>query len=356
MKKKLYLLLFLFFLSFSFAEELPLYASLTKNYPSSMVIPKWGGRIGINLGKVNDTIDFLDIREQEIGSNYDNLGVGDYDHYGIYANLGITFSSMISGTYLKRYIKYGHGTLSINSYEVFLRKSFNSVFSIDLGVRGNSMDAKNINNIDDINFYIRKQKPGAHIEIEDDIIWFYKEGSDPVGVDKREDPYIRIYDSWDFTKFIRFTAGKAYYNFYPNVFIEYGKTDVYGKLDTNLKYYVPEGFEDILPPLPVNLDRDEKYFKIGVNTFIRTPFNTLTYLEYFYITLDRDDGLGFEHFNHVFRAEINYFAGRHFVFFIGGIYLHRQFNGIIPFLYNKYTQTTFDHKYGWAETGIIFMW
>jgi hypothetical protein len=323
-----------------------------------MVIPKWSGRIGINLGKVNDTIDFLDIREQEVGSAYDNLGLGDYDHYGGYINLGITDSSMLSGLYLRRFIKYGHGTLSVHSYEFFWRKSFRSIFSIDIGIKGNSMDPETLRNVDDINFYIKKYKPNAYIEIDNvrNIIWFVKEGESKVGVYKTEDPYVKIYDSWDLTKFIRFTAGKAYYNFFPNVFIEYGKTDIYGKIDTNLKFFVPEGFQDILPKLPVNLDRDEQYFKIGVNTFIRTPFNTLTYLEYFYITIDRDNGLGFEHFNHVFKAEINYFASRHFVFFLGGVYLHRQFNGIIPFLYNKYSQTTFDHKYGWAEAGVIFIW
>ncbi len=357
MRKYIYIFLLCLF-SFSYGEELPLYASIVKNYPSSMVIPKFSGRIGINLGKVNDTIDFLDIREKEVGSAYDNLGLGDYDHYGGYLNLGITLSSMISTSFFKRYIKYGHGTVVINSYSIFLRKSFSSVFSIDIGIKGNWMDNKKVGNVDDINFYIRKQKPDARIDVDNqhNIIWFIKEGKEPVGVYKTEDPYIYLYDNWDLTKYIRFTVGKAYQNFFPNIFIEYGKTDIHGKIDTNLKFYVPEGFEDILPKLPVNLNRDEQYFKIGINSFIKIPWDMLLYFEYFYIALDRDKGLGYEHSNHVVRAEINYFASRHFVFFLGGIYLHRQLNGIIPFLYNRYTQTTFDHRYGWAEAGIIFMW
>ncbi len=358
---RLILPVFVLIFSFSLAEELPLYASLTKNYPASMVIPKWSGRIGILFGKVNDTIDIFDIREKEIGSHGDTIGIGDYDHYGLYMNLGFSYDSMLSGTYLHRFIKYGHGTISIHSYDFFIRKSFNSVFSIDIGLKGNSMDSKKIYNVDDINFYIKKHKPNAHIEVdkEENIIWFVKneeDGEKRAGVYNTEDPYIKIYDSHDITRYIRLTFGKAYYNFYPNVFLEYGKTDIYGKIDTNLKYYVPKEFEDVLPKLPVNLDRDEQYLKAGFNTYIRTPFNTLTFLEYYYITIDRDKGLGYEHSNHVVRAEINYFATRHFVFFIGGIYMHRQLNGIIPFLYNRYTQTSFDHKYGWAEAGLIFIW
>ena len=361
MKKPLFIVLFLILFTISYGEELPLYASIVKNYPSSMVIPKWSGRIGINFGKVNDTIDVFNFREEEIGAEGDTLGIGDYDHYGIYANLGISYDSMLSGTYLHRFIKYGHGTVSIHSYDVFFRKSFNSVFSIDLGFKGNIMDSKKITNVDDINFYIRKHNPNAKIEIdeENNLIWFVKQEGDEekrAAVYKSEDPYVSIYNSYDNTKYIRFSVGKAYYNFYPNVFIEYGKTKIHGKIDTNLKNYVPRGYEDTLPSLPVNLNRNEQYLKIGANTFIRTPFNTLTFLEYYYITIDRDSGLGYEHSNHVFRAEVNYFATRHFVLFVGGIYLHRQLNGIIPFLYNKYTQTTFDHKYGWAEAGLIFMW
>ena len=362
MKKYYYaVLIFLVFITFSYGKELPLYASIVKNYPASMVIPKWSGRIGVLFGKVNNTIDIFDVRESEIGSKGDKLGIGDYDHYGIYTNLGLSFDTTLSGTYLHRFIKYGHGTVSIHSYDIFFRKSFNSVFSIDVGLKGNILDSKKISDVNDINFYIRKHKPNARIEIDrkENIIWFIKEkkdGESRVGVQNVEDPYLKIYDSYDYTRYIRFTVGKAYYNFYPNIFIEYGKTKIYGKLDTNLKYYVPNDYQDILPSLPVNLDRDEQYFKIGLNTFIRTPFNTLTFLEYYYIAIDRDKGLGYEHSNHVVKAEINYFATRHFVFFLGGIYLHRQLNGIIPFLYNKYTQTTFDHRYGWAEAGLIFMW
>jgi len=352
-------LLFSFLFSVSFSQELPVYAALVKNYPSSLIIPKWRFRIGLNLGKVNDTIDFLDIREKEVGKKGEALGLGNYDHYGGYLNIGLTDSLMFSGSYLHRFIQYGHGTISVHSYEAFLRKSFNSVFSIDFGVRGNVLDRKKMNNVSDINYFIRKFKPNVHIEVDPYYIWFVKEtetGKIVSGVAKGEDPYINLYDSWDFTNFIRFTVGKAYRYINPNAFIEYGKTDINSKIDTNLKYYVPKGFEDSLPDLPLNLDRDESYLKFGLNSFIRTPFKTLTYLEYNYIVLNRDSGLGYEHSNHVVRLEINYFLGRYLTFFVGGVYLHRQLNGIIPFLYNKYTQTTFDHRYGWAEAGFILVW
>ena len=359
MKRSLFI--FLFFLLFKVvpAQELPLYGALLKGYPSSLIIPKWKFRIGLSFGKVNDAIDVFDVRKQEVGGSLNAVGLGDYDHYGGFLNLGLADTLMASGSYLHRFIQYGHGTISIHSYEFFIRKSFWSVLSIDFGVRGNILDGEKVKNVDDINFYIHRYNPNVSIEVDPYYIWFTKKtetGEITSGVAKGENPYVSLYDSWDLTNFLRLTVGKTYRKFQPNIFIEYGKTDIHGKIDTNLKYYVPKGFEDSLPELPVNLNRDETYLKLGFNSFLKTPFNTLTYFEYYYLMLFRDDGLGYEHYNHVFRLEVNYFFNRHLVLSLGGIYLHRQLNGIIPLLYNKYTQTTFDHKYGWAEAGITFMW
>jgi hypothetical protein len=119
---------------------------------------------------------------------------------------------------------------------------------------------------------------------------------------------------------------------------------------------VPESYRDKLPELPIDLSRNESYWKGGFSVFLRTPFRTLTYLEYSYVRLNRDADLGYVNYNHIVRAKIDYFLKSNVILSVGGEYLHRQFNGQIPFMYNKYSQTNFDHRYGWAEVGVVFLW
>ena len=69
----------------------------------------------------------------------------------------------------------------------------------------------------------------------------------------------------------------------------------------------------------------------------------------------RDDALDYLDSNSILGLDFNWYVTDRLVFTIGGELYHRQLNGIIPFLYNEYTQTTFDHTYGRMNLGIAYL-
>ena len=119
---------------------------------------------------------------------------------------------------------------------------------------------------------------------------------------------------------------------------------------------VPEKYKDRFPELPLDLSRNEYYYKVGLSLFFRTPYKTLTHIEYSSLKIKRKKELNFIDYNHILKGSIGYFLNKRTILSFSGTYLHRQFNGEIPFLYNKYTQTTFDHPYGWIQFGITYLW
>ena len=159
-------------------------------------------------------------------------------------------------------------------------------------------------------------------------------------------------DAHDITPYIRLTAGKFFANFFPNLYIEYGHSSISSKIDSTLTDYVPESLSENTLGFPIDLDRDEDYLKTGINLMVKLPLRIQVHLEYNYIRLFREDGLDYINYNHVFKADIDWFIKKWLVLNIGGVCYDRQFNGVIPFLYNEHTQTTFDHRYGMAHIGI----
>jgi len=359
-----FILLLLPFLVFhpSYSRELPLYLTYSSDNPASMVIPKGRLEVGLFYGRVDDNVDVLNIKERELSTVSSQLradSLGNYEHLRFYLNYGLTYRSMVLTGITFRSIDYGRGRLDVYSFSFSLRKSFHSLFSFDFGFRGNVGEDKTFSDVRDINYYLHKFRPDVSIEVDSYYVWFIKETADMIvkyGVPRKENPYFELKDLKDFTKFVRFTFGKAFDFIYPNLFLEYGKTKISTKIDTNLKSMVPESYRDKLPELPIDLSRNESYWKGGFSVFLRTPFRTLTYLEYSYVRLNRDADLGYVNYNHIVRAKIDYFLKSNVILSVGGEYFHRQFNGQIPFMYNKYSQTTFDHRYGWAEVGVVFLW
>ncbi len=346
----------------SYGGELPLYLSYSSDFPASMIIPKGRLELNINYGKVNSAIDVLKIRKQElksISSKQKTASLGNYDHIGININYGLSYHSMIHAKYLYRLIDYGSEKLKVSSYEISLRKSFGSVVALDFGIKGDVGQNQRFNKINDINYYLHKFRSDVSIDVDPSYVWFIKNYPDMIvkyGVPRTEDPNFSIKDMSDTTGFIRLTVGKAFEIVYPNLFLEYGRTKIDTEVDTNLKDMIPAGFQSKLPELPINLSRNESYLKAGLSVFIRTPFKTFTHLQYSYIRLQRGSGLGYINYNHIISGSIGYFISKNIILSTSLLYLHRQFNGVVPFMYNKYSQTTFDHRYGWAGMGLTFLW
>lgn len=89
----------------------------------------------------------------------------------------------------------------------------------------------------------------------------------------------------------------------------------------------------------------------NVSTFFA---NLLWELNYEYSKILRGAGLEYVDFNHILHATLGRKLSENLLGFITAKYMYRQFNGEVPYLYNEYTQTTFDHNYGYVKFGLMY--
>jgi len=135
---------------------------------------------------------------------------------------------------------------------------------------------------------------------------------------------------------------------YIAFFIKYQHTSITTTLKAN-KELTEKGKEQGYN-LHKNFDRNENSADIGFN--IISGLDYIIEFEYYWTRLYRDKGLGYVRYNHTINLDIVKPLNKKWFIYMGGQILYRQFNGKINYLYNKYSQTTFDHKYGFARVGI----
>ncbi len=358
---KLVLTFMLLLTTFSYADELPFYISHVYDFPASTTIPKGSLEIGINYGRVDDNIDVFNIRKKELSSVSKAVraeSLGNYQHLKVFANYGLKDATMLHCSFAGRQLDYGTGTINAASLKTFIRQSFSSFLSFDVGIRENFAQNLKVRNVSLINYYLHKFRPDISIELDPNYIWFVKETTDLIikyGVPRKEDPYFELRDMKDTTRFFRITVGNQLGDFYPNIFLEYGTTNAKTLIDTNLKDLVPEGFRSKLPQIPIDLSHNEKYRTYGFAFFLKIGSNLIAKGLYSYTKFIRNSNLNYVDYNRMLRLGVDIKVKNGVILTIEGKYLHRQFNGVLPFLYNKYSQTAFDHRYGWLEIGITFL-
>ncbi len=151
----------------------------------------------------------------------------------------------------------------------------------------------------------------------------------------------------DLTPFLRLTAGRIYGRFFPNIFVEYGHPTIDATLD-------PEPGPDA-PSEYLDLGRSEDYLRSGFCLLWKRPYILMARFEYNYLRMFRDDGLTQYEDNHIIRTDLNIFPAERVVLTFGSRYSHRQLNGLVPLLYNEYTQDDFDTGYLRFHAGITIL-
>lgn len=68
--------------------------------------------------------------------------------------------------------------------------------------------------------------------------------------------------------------------------------------------------------------------------------------------IEKRSGIGVNN-NHIIAAEIALRIWRNLSVSLAGQYLHKQFTGEMPFIYNSITSKHFNHRYGMLSTGIL---
>jgi hypothetical protein len=163
-------------------------------------------------------------------------------------------------------------------------------------------------------------------------------------------PYISITNMEDESYYLQFDVKKILSNYVSiTPFVKFNFSSITTDIRANdelVEKAMEQGYD-----LDFSLNRDEKSINLGFELFYHDRYSIK--LKYYYTKLFRADSenLNYIDYNHVINLNFIKPLDKKRFIYIGGKYMHRQFNGEIPYLYNKYSQTTFDHRYGFARVG-----
>jgi hypothetical protein len=371
---KRYLLLIIIIILFATVSSLSatdLDGWILGNYPMALPLSKGKIEASLDYQIINDSVDVLGVRKDEYEklSSVDRATApGDLWGVRLMFNYGLFKNTTLMSSFQYRSQDYGFDAVGIKTFDLSLKQSlFNENdlhfpnLAFDVGLRFNSAESIIYNDQSELNAIVQRLSPGTNIRIriDENFVWFDQEiNGDQFSFGARRqgrpDPQVIIRDLWDFSSYVRLTIGRNWNRFFPNLFVEYGYTEISSEVDTTFTEYIPDEFKDDLPRFPIDLSRSENYVKAGMSLQIKLPFRTLFQLEYDYLKLYRGDNLDYMDNNSIIKMDISYFSTPKLVFNIGGIYFERQLNGEIPLLYNRYTQTTFDHPYGYVHIGLTY--
>lgn len=366
---KLSSLFFLLFLtSIAFAKDM----RYAKNDMHTLTLKKGKLEVFGSLLKMNDQIDIFNIKEQELGnsSNYD--AIGDLTGYSLGIRYGLTDQIMLSYTRTHQKIEYSSDSIFNNRDNIYLRYNFiqnpyaffNSGISLDVGFERNKLDDFYITNIDTINSLISKLLPNENAEIRysDGVTAFENEpGPKEEGYyvyfnnsasKLSSEPYVVLKNTKDESFFFRFLTG--YYTSYSlfDFYAGLKKTKIKNLVTTTdeiKKLALDNGYD-----LEKKLDRYEDMFFLGFS-YSLSHKKFIYEFNYEYEKFFRDEEINYIDYNHIVNASISYAVTNNLLINIGAKLMYRQLNGQIPYLYNKYTQTSYDHKYGYATFGFQYL-
>ena len=339
-----------------------------RNYLSGVTLNKHQLEFSADYLVMNDTVDLLDIKESRmssVSSTFSGDSIGDLKGGQLLVAYGLSDEWLLSGGYVYRDLDVTVSNFEIDSYELALTKRFNldetdSLYAfLVLGGRYDTSTDFSTSNVAEIDYFAKKlggnysvsEKPGR-IEISDGNITL----SSPI-VNRdgslKQPLTLSMQDSTDYSVFIRGGVGKRWQQVNLSLFAEVGYSDIQGDFDQNLDLYGVDSDNNLVATLDQGLDRDENYAKAGFDLYYETGFGVAANLSYSYIVLDRDEGLNDFDTNHVVEGDLILWLNRHLALDVGAAYYSRQFNGVVPLLYNKYTQSSFDHDYGVVHCGLI---
>ncbi len=315
---------------------------------------------------MNDTLDIFNVKDSEFGSSstVQTNGLGDYSANSLTLNYSPISESLLNLTLSSQTIGYGSSTLDVLSYGGYGRYLFHpsswATIGIDVGFRGNKGKKISISSASDIQYYINKLGKNIQASETSEHLWLTKKYDNislSAGFPKSANPEISIDNMSDQTFYGRSSIAIPFETVTPSLYIELGRTAISTTMDTNMDDIAGSSFKSLFDSyanFPINLDRTEKYASIGFDLAINTLFDTTLTTNYEYKKIFRDDELSYINANHTLKMLLSYAITPEVEIHVGGTYMYRQFNGAIPFLYNKYSQTSFDHPFGWLNIGISY--
>jgi len=316
--------------------------------------------IQADLQLMNDTIDLLNLKEKELGSASTN-NIGDLT--GFELNIGYSFFDdfYLNTNLNQQEIEYAQTALVNKNLNIYLRyqiyQNTKRAYAIDAGFDINKANDLKVTDVSSINKFLTNE--GASYNTTFGQFVYYDSGGNQQTFDytknSTDTPYVKLEDTQDYGFYLRaiasFKTRKSLYDLYTG----YKQINVDITTDTSLAHSSNAGvvakYNTLKDKLPSS--RKESMLFAGVNMV--TQFGSLfTELSYKYNKLFRSGELSTYDTNHVLDINLIYAISNSVAVYAGGKIMTNQFNGEINYLYTNVTQSSFDKKYGYARSGVMF--
>lgn len=317
---RLFLLLFLSMALFAKTIETTknnIHAFLPENGEITVLI---GGEL------MNSTVDIFKIKESEISSNragYSSLG----DMHGLDLELGYSFLNdwYVNLKVNQKKLQYLDATLENINLDLYLRYQVyqhrTKAIAFDVGICDNTAKDMSFNNANIT--YVDTNNVSHHAD------------------------FVTLKDTYDRSAYMRAIASYKVKKVFFDAYMGFKYTHIENMFDGSLP-------NESNPELTLKLTRDEgmAFGGLGFRYTVHPKF--IWELNYQYNRMFRDKDLLASENNHILDLNLLFNITKKASIYLGGKIMTNQFNGEINYLYTTYTKTKFDHKYGYADGGLIF--
>jgi hypothetical protein len=336
-------------------------------------LPREGFRIDSSYIRVNDAVDIFNVRDAEIGSlSQYGESLGNLSGFHIGGQLGISRNNALFIKYDNWKLDYGGEDLTNHRFEGFYRRSIFmdkykkiSSSSLDLGFIYNQGSDIEIKNRTFLNSMMNKIAGNSGYSISSDgstitnnekkaSITLYDNTGNKTSLYNQINS-VNISDLSSKSLYMRILLGSSLNNHsVANIYGFSGYTDI----TTNISIS-PESLLTYVNTYGLNiniadLNRDE-FFVGGGASYITEWSKIIMELQYDYTHIFRDSDLHYQKSSHELKMSLSTPIKNKVLVFIEGDIMFQQFNSSLPYLYNKYTQTQFDKKYGFAKFGLAYI-
>ncbi|OQX73729.1 MAG: hypothetical protein B6D59_04785 [Campylobacteraceae bacterium 4484_4] len=330
--------------------------AMTTNDIRAYPLNETRGYIHATYDRVNDTLDLFNVRASQLGNAQNYGAIGDAVGYALSLGYGLRPYLSLHYNFEQLHINYIEEKLKNRQHELYLKlnlyynpTAFIESYAVDFGFVRNSAADLAIRRESTLNSMLRKIRPDGNFRLENDVFYYGENLSLSFG---DTPPYLLIENMADYGYFIRLIGGtrikRSILNMYAGIRTTSIDSDIVLRPYNSIVQAAIDEFGDL------NLGRHEKSLFGGFSWTIEWQ-KFLFDLGYEYIRLfDRGEGLGENNDNHIIKAAIGYPVNDRMLLYIGGKLMLHQFNGVIPYLYNKYTQSKYDKKYGYARFGVVY--
>ena len=321
---KIYLVVFLF--CFLFLGKQEAFLDLVGDAPTALLLPKGQLEAGFRLYKVNDNLDFFNIKES---LNVDSETAGDMNGISYSLRFGLNKKLTIFADRFHRDYNFGRGVLNVKTDILGFRapiSRFNggrNQFAYQLNYRRNNGSgiSKRFSSITFQNSVFNFNPP-AEIEFG--------------GVGDRE-LGIQLIASRQIRPKLLFSA-----------FAEFSEADIVSELSTSLPI---EELQDVLDVLSYSQSKKD----LGYGFHYKIDSKNMLQLDYHYLLLKRDKDVSDPvRVNEIVNASFQQKLSNHSFWHLSAKYMKNQFIGEHSFLYNRLVASRSAKKYGYLGLGYTF--